>query len=760
MSKLRINFLEEKRNFKFLRKKYGLFLFISIIVGYCLVVTGSTYAYYFFSGEDTSTLTGDLGKASIDLTVERVVPDTDMPLVPLLDAALGNAIKGNGGVSACIDSNNNLSCEVYQIKVHNPSTTNIQLTADVTLVASGEGNVYNNLKWELLDDVNQRKTEYESYGMGTNVLEDKLYLEVGDTRIYYIAVWISENGTDQRETDKGQYGGIVEFRTSNGQGVTASFGKFDNDYCTNNGITKLSDCILITEKYSDTVDEAKTYISSKVADFTNTAPIITYSAKVEKNVTDTSVVSTNQKLKAGTGYTFDKSTGRYNLKSASTVTMLDALSDEDTTYYVCNDVNNAYCNTMYVIYDATSTTSNGVTTYKATKTDRYTQNMETQNISGKGLYVAEDDYGDSYYFRGKVENNYVSFAGFIWRIVRINGDGSIRLIYSGTSTSDTGSKTSIGTSAFNNDPYDPAMLGYKYGLSKTLQHTTSTGLQYNNISATTVYYFGDDYITNDSTKKLSISGNTTSGTLTEVWGSGSSDYKYTCFSTSSTGTCTTLIEIKSYVNERQVRANYHSYLSKSYESTYTDNYDSKIKTVIDNWYKKNIEDKGYSDYIVDNIFCNDRSITSGDGFSLNATNYYGAYTRNNTNKSPSLKCPRKVDQFTVTSGDTLGNGELTYPVGLLTIDEAAYAGGKNQALNKVYYLYTGQTYWTMSPSDFNSWNVATHGWHVNSDGRLNNWLWLSASYDVRPVINLTSDILITGGNGVVSSPYTVALETS
>ena len=98
MSKLRINFLEEKRNFKFLRKKYCLFLFISIIVGYCLVVTGSTYAYYFFSGEDTSTLTGDLGKASIDLTVERVVPDTDMPLVPLLDATLGNAIKGNGGV--------------------------------------------------------------------------------------------------------------------------------------------------------------------------------------------------------------------------------------------------------------------------------------------------------------------------------------------------------------------------------------------------------------------------------------------------------------------------------------------------------------------------------------------------------------------------------------------------------------------------------------------------------------------------------------
>ena len=145
---------------------------------------------------------------------------------------------------------------------------------------------------------------------------------------------------------------------------------------------------------------------------------------------------------------------------------------------------------------------------------------------------------------------------------------------------------------------------------------------------------------------------------------------------------------------------------------------------------------------------------------MNASTFYEAFTRNNTNKSPSLKCPRKVDQFTVTSGDTLGNGELTYPVGLLTIDEAAYAGGKSQTLNKAYYLYTGQIYWTMSPSFFNSGIVAATGWNVNSDGRLLLWTWVSNSSGVRPVINLTSDILITGGNGVVSSPYTVALETS
>ena len=47
-----------------------------------------------------------------------------------------------------------------------------------------------------------------------------------------------------------------------------------------------------------------------------------------------------------------------------------------------------------------------------------------------GLYKSTDtNTGEpTYYFRGKVENNYVSFAGFMWRIVRINEDGTIRLI--------------------------------------------------------------------------------------------------------------------------------------------------------------------------------------------------------------------------------------------------------------------------------------------------------------------------------------------
>ena len=49
--------------------------------------------------------------------------------------------------------------------------------------------------------------------------------------------------------------------------------------------------------------------------------------------------------------------------------------------------------------------------------------------NGKGLFAASDDDGISYYFRGDVTNNNVIFAGKKWQIIRINGDGTIRLVY-------------------------------------------------------------------------------------------------------------------------------------------------------------------------------------------------------------------------------------------------------------------------------------------------------------------------------------------
>ena len=91
-----------------------------------------------------------------------------------------------------------------------------------------------------------------------------------------------------------------------------------------------------------------------------------------------------------------------------------------------------------------------------------TPNFSQVATTNEGVYKTQDDWGDSYYFRGAVDNNWVKFAGFYWRIIRINGDGSIRLIYNGTSTATTGTSTQIQTSTFNSSYNDNAHVGYMY----------------------------------------------------------------------------------------------------------------------------------------------------------------------------------------------------------------------------------------------------------------------------------------------------------
>ena len=79
-----------------------------------------------------------------------------------------------------------------------------------------------------------------------------------------------------------------------------------------------------------------------------------------------------------------------------------------------------------------------------------------------GIYEAEDDLGTSYYFRGNVQNNYVYFANNWWRIIRINGNGTIRMIYTGD-PNDSSSQEYISDSVFNSNFNDNAYVGYMYG---------------------------------------------------------------------------------------------------------------------------------------------------------------------------------------------------------------------------------------------------------------------------------------------------------
>ena len=286
------------------------------------------------------------------------------------------------------------------------------------------------------------------------------------------------------------------------------------------------------------------------------------------------------------------------------------------------------------------------------------------------LCKAKDAYGDSYYYRGNVTNNYVKFADKYWRIVRINGDGTVRVIYDGTSAHANGEASAdrqIGTSAFNSSYNDNAYVGYMYG--KT----------------------------------------------------GASTY-----------------------------ADAHANTNKS-----------TIKTYIDDWYKTNIVGTTNEQYLADNIFCNDRSMAgnnSGTGAGTSVTYYRwynGPWESENYskyNKKMMLTCSQKNDAFTV-SDTTNGNGALTYPVGLLSTDEIALAGGWNAA-NSGYYLYSGQVWWASSPYYFGGLGAFVRG--VYSDGHADGFSdGVGSSHGVRPVFNLKAEVLLQG-SGTAEDPYRIS----
>jgi len=87
-------------------------------------------------------------------------------------------------------------------------------------------------------------------------------------------------------------------------------------------------------------------------------------------------------------------------------------------------------------------------------------------ITEAAMYQAEENGGISYYFAGNSTNNYVKFAGYYWRIIRINYDGTIRMIYAGTTSNATGSSAALPTtSAFNTNNNLAEYVGYKYTLN-------------------------------------------------------------------------------------------------------------------------------------------------------------------------------------------------------------------------------------------------------------------------------------------------------
>ena len=84
-----------------------------------------------------------------------------------------------------------------------------------------------------------------------------------------------------------------------------------------------------------------------------------------------------------------------------------------------------------------------------------------------------------------------------------------------------------------------------------------------------------------------------------------------------------------------------------------------------------------------------------------------------------------------------------------------YAGFANGYMNRLTYLYQNGYYWSMSPGRFDSGDSAAREFNQHADGYASGGNWVIHGLGLRPVINLQSDVTISGGVGTSDNPYVV-----
>lgn len=411
----------------------------------------------------------------------------------------------------------------------------------------------------------------------------------------------------------------------------------------------------------------------------------------------------------------------------------------------------SYCSESECIVEVPD--SSGTDTYTFKEADlSLAYNYMDVPIDGlaSGIYQIADDNGTSYYYRGTSYSNYVSFAGFTWRIVRINGDGSIRLILNGTldKVKRSGESSVAGNAvAFNSASNDNAYVGYMYGLTGLTSYSTTT-------------------------RCLML----VNGTVTD---------KKSTYSTQST--CEAAGGIWTNSSETATHANVAS---------------STIKQEVDSFYETYLGGTtyNYEDYLADSVFCVDKGSSGlslpayyedeeygimydesyyyyGWNYGTNSAYYkavsrlyysgYGYLEGTESSIIPEYRFYTYYDKFNydmttedepypaLTCSSYAINDYLTYPIALLTADELALAGA-TVGLSLDTYLndtsYNNSYWYTMTPFGYISGAdvFVSSGSTTTIDG-------LTANYarGVRPVINLKAGIEFASGSGTSSNPYTI-----
>ena len=354
----------------------------------------------------------------------------------------------------------------------------------------------------------------------------------------------------------------------------------------------------------------------------------------------------------------------------------------------------------------------------------------------------------------ELKNN-VKFGDYYWKIIRIDDNGDVRLLYNGNATNARGTNARVGTSPYRSGRNgDNTYVGYMQANTPAEYKEGVSGNRGGwSESNSTTLKMSKTYTFNKTTGQFTL-GTTVNGSYTDAF----KNY-YLCDGGGST-TCSYLFQIvatektSENVNKLKTIKVVNSYFTTSKKQAASNEIDSNIKIYNENWYTNTSNLSTLASKISSNSgYCNDRltTQTKDGGIGSKETTFDSAY-RVNTLKKPSYKCTNESNDLFTLSSNTYGNKKLSAPVGLITADELAYAGSLYYNYNFQVYTHSGYWYWTLSPAFF-------------SGGLSNSSYLTSNSYfggnrsdndlGLRSVVSLNSAALVSTGSGTLADPYII-----
>lgn len=427
---------------------------------------------------------------------------------------------------------------------------------------------------------------------------------------------------------------------------------------------------------------------------------------------------------------------------------------DDTQYHAKCDSN--------ILYDTIACLSNG--------TDEnidFAELISGGQITGKGVdtvYSHKDDYYQTHYYRGDFLDNFVIFAGYCWRIVRTTSTGGVKMIYNGAPngsqcrdiTTDPmslyayievdGSQKfpfnsfAAGSASNYGDSYSlsPHMYGYMYS---PVPRYVISNYPNDSIAAKTATWNGHEYVLDGTT-------------VAHNGFAPSEEYKFMCPGGTATRCETVLFSYKIGYSVFELKN------GQTYEDLVHDNTaDSDSKRAVDAWYAAHMT--SYTNKLEDTPFCGDRSFDFAAVMASNSWTfrYLAPHDRlyDHDHKYPTIDCADRRDAYSVSADN--GNGDLTYPVALLSADEALLAG-VNGSGSEHSYLFAENT----GQATYNSWTMTPYEMSTNRIYQWTTYLFENISTgtggfvntgSLRPVISLKVGTRYTRGDGSRTNPFVI-----